>query len=130
VSRRLSESFQARSRTIVLILLLGLAALHAGCSAERRKSDAELGLTPQQAAGRRVYDAHCDSCHEPYSSSGKKGPSLKGLFRHEYMRLSGLPANDDRVGDIINAGRNGMPGYRQAITPQELADLMAYLHTL
>jgi mono/diheme cytochrome c family protein len=122
--------FRVPCRTILFALLLGLAILHTACSAERRKSDAELNLTVQQAAGRRVYDAHCDSCHEPYSSSGKKGPSLKGLFKHEYMRLSGLPANDDRVGDIINSGRNGMPGYRQAISPQELADLMAYLHTL
>ena len=28
-----------------------------GCNAELRKSDAELGLNSQQAAGRRVYDA-------------------------------------------------------------------------
>jgi mono/diheme cytochrome c family protein len=100
------------------------------CSAERRKSDAELGLTPEQAAGRRVYDAYCDRCHEPYSSRGKQGPSLKGVFKKTYLPLSGLPANDERVGDIIRYGRSKMPGYGQTLTAQQIQDLLAYMHTL
>ena len=102
----------------------------AGCTVERRKSDAELGLTPQQAAGRIIYDQYCDRCHEPYSSRGKKGPSLKGIFKKQYMPQSGLPANDERVGDIIRYGRGTMPGYSQALTPQQIADLLVYIHTL
>jgi len=100
------------------------------CNVERRKSDAELGLNPQQAAGRRIYDAECDRCHEPYSTRGKKGPGLKGVFQHKYLSLSGLPANDERVTDIIRLGRNEMPGYSQKLNSQDLQDLLAYLHTL
>ena len=109
-----------------LAILLTMPA----CSAERRKSDAELGLTPEQAAGRRVYDAYCDRCHEPYSSRGKQGPSLKGVFKKTYLPLSGLPANDERVGDIIRYGRSNMPGYGQTLTAQQIQDLLAYMHTL
>ncbi len=83
--------------------LLALIALFA-CDVERRKSDAELGLNPQQSAGRRIYDDRCDRCHEPYSTRGKKGPGLKGIFQHKYLSLSGLPANDERVTDIIRLG--------------------------
>ena len=101
-----------------------------GCHVERRKPDAELGLTPQQAAGRKVYDAECDRCHEPYSTKGKKGPGLKGVFQRQYLPLSGLPANDERVADIIRTGRNEMPGYSQKLSQQELQDLLAYMHTL
>jgi mono/diheme cytochrome c family protein len=101
-----------------------------GCDVERRKSDAELGLNPQQAAGRKIYDAECDRCHEPYSTKGKKGPGLKGVFQHQYLSLSGLPANDERVSDIIRTGRNEMPGYSQKLSQQELQDLLAYMHTL
>lgn len=113
----------------------GLAALLAlvstmSCNVERRKSDAELGLNAQQAAGRRIYDAECDRCHEPYSTRGKKGPGLKGIFQHKYLSLSGLPANDERVTDIVRLGRNEMPGYSQKLTQQDLQDLLAYLHTL
>src|SRR5271169_4573829 len=58
-----------------------------GCDVERRKSDAELGLNPQQSAGRQLYDNYCDRCHEPYSSRGKKGPGLKGVFKQQYLPL-------------------------------------------
>ena len=101
-----------------------------GCDLERRKSDAELGLNPQQVAGRKIYDGECDRCHEPYSSRGKKGPSLKGIFKHKYLSLSGLPANDERVTDIIRLGRSEMPGYSQKLSSQDIDDLLAYLHTL
>ena len=112
------------------IFILLAIALTLGCDVERRKSDAELGLNAQQAAGRKIYDAECDRCHEPYSSRGKKGPSLQGVFQHKYLSLSGLPANDDRVTDIIRMGRTEMPGYSQKLSPQDIQDLLAYLHTL
>jgi mono/diheme cytochrome c family protein len=112
-----------------LAVLLAFATISA-CDVQRRKSDAELGLTEQQSAGRKIYDAHCDRCHEPYSSRGKKGPSLKGVFRNKYLSLSGLPANDERVSDIIRLGRNEMPGYSQTLSSQNIQDLLVYLHTL
>jgi mono/diheme cytochrome c family protein len=110
---------------IILVLMASV-----GCDVERRKSDAELGLNPQQAAGRKIYDAECDRCHEPYSTRGKKGPGLKGVFQHKYLSLSGLPANDDRVSNIVRMGRNEMPGYSQKLSDPDIQDLLAYLHTL
>lgn len=101
-----------------------------GCDVERRKTDAELGLNVQQAAGRKIYDHYCDRCHEPYSTKGKKGPGLKGVFQNKYLSISGLPANDERVTDIIRLGRKEMPGYSQTLSEQDLEDLLAYMHTL
>lgn len=123
------------SSTSVVILLFLVAAVftlvtNTGCEVERRKSDTELGLNPQQAAGRKIYDAECDRCHQPYSTRGRKGPGLKGVFQRKYLSLSGLPANDERVSDIIRMGRNEMPGYSQKLNSQEMQDLLAYLHTL
>ena len=111
------------------MVLLGLVILTA-CDVQRRKSDVELGLNPQQSAGRKIYDAHCDRCHEAYSTRGKKGPGLKGIFQQKYLSLSGLPANDERVSDIIRLGRNQMPGYSQTLSSQDIQDLLTYLHTL
>jgi mono/diheme cytochrome c family protein len=101
-----------------------------GCDVERRKSDAELGLNPQQAEGRRLYDNYCDRCHEPYSSRGKKGPALKGVFKQQYLPLSGLPANDDRVSEIVKYGRSKMEGFGRVMTDQQIKDLLVYIHTL
>ena len=100
------------------------------CDVERRKSDAELGLNAQQSTGRKIYDSNCDRCHEPYSTRGKKGPGLKGVFQSKYLPISGLPANDERVTDIIRLGRKEMPGYSQTLSQQDIEDLLAYMHTL
>ena len=102
----------------------------AGCDVERRKSDAELGLNPQQASGRKIYDNYCDRCHRPDSTKGKKGPGLKGVFQHQFLPQTGLPANDERVTDLIRNGRPDMPGYSQVMSAQDMQDLLAYMHTL
>jgi len=110
----------------VSIAIVGLL----GCHVERRKSDAELGLNTQQSAGRKLYDNYCDRCHEPYSTRGKKGPGLKGVFKQQYLPLSGLPANDERVGEIVKFGRSKMEGFGQVMTDQQIKDVLAYMHTL
>jgi mono/diheme cytochrome c family protein len=112
------------SVSVVSLLLL------TACDVQRRKSDAELGLNPQQIAGRRIYDNYCDRCHAPYSSRGRQGPSMKSIFQRPYLPMSGMPANDDRVTDIVRLGRNKMPGYAQVLSQQQINDLLAYLHTL
>ncbi len=114
----------------VLSLIAFALILLVGCEAERRKSDAELGLNAQQSAGRRVYDDYCDRCHNPYSTRGRQGPGLKGVFKKQYLAVSGIPANDARVGEIIRIGRGKMEGYANVLTPKQLDDLLAYMHTL
>ncbi len=109
----------------MLALLFALIA----CTPERRKSDEELGLSPQQSRGRRVFDAQCARCHEPYSASARKGPTLKNLYKKPYLP-SGMPANDDRVSEVILRGRKMMPAFNETINESQLADLLAYLKTL
>jgi mono/diheme cytochrome c family protein len=123
---------KTRTAPILAAGLSGMLALamSLGCDIERRKSDAELGLNPQQAAGRKIYDTECARCHEPYSTRAKKGPGLKGMFQGKYLAVSGMPANDERVTDIIRLGRKDMPGYSQKFSDKDLQDLLAYLHTL
>jgi mono/diheme cytochrome c family protein len=41
-----------------------------------------------------------------------------------------MPANDQRVGDIIRLGRGKMDSFEQILTQQQIDDLLAYLHTL
>ena len=122
--------FHAIAGFFSIITLVLLTTILAGCNAERRKSDAELGLNPQQIAGRKIYDNYCDRCHEPYSTSGKQGPPLKGVFSKPYLPLSGLPANDERVGEIIRFGRSKMPGFGQPLSEKQVQDLLVYMHTL
>jgi mono/diheme cytochrome c family protein len=122
---KLKSAWFAFLSAIILIVI----TIFAACDTEPRKTDAELGLSPEQAYGRRVYDARCAECHYAYSKRDLRGPSLAGLFKHPYMK-NGMPANDDRVTDIILLGRAKMPAFQQKLTPQQLEALMAYLHTL
>lgn len=106
-----------------------LLAVLAGCGEAPEKTDAELGLNAQQASGRRVYQSYCAACHKAYSSSGLKGPGLKRLFGKQFLP-SGLPANDRFVRQSIVGGRGMMPPLGDALSEQQLSDLLAYLHTL
>jgi len=117
-------------RLLCVLTVIFFAMALSACNAELRKSDAELGLNPQQAGGRRIYDDRCDRCHEPYSPRDKKGHSMKGVFSKQFLPQSGLPANDQQVGDIIRYGRNNMPSFGRVLSQQEIDDLLAYMHTL
>jgi len=114
-----------------LFLFTGiLLAIAAGCGGNSEdKSDAELGLNAQQSNGRAIFHQYCAACHPAYSSRGDKGPGLKKLFRKDYLP-SGLPANDRFVSQSIRGGRGMMPAFGDALSDSQLADLLAYLHTL
>lgn len=112
-----------------LALVLALGFFLAGCKAERRLSDAELGLTPEQARGRRVFDNNCARCHQPYSSRGLHGPSLQGVYKKEFLP-SGRPANDPRITETIRYGRDKMPAFGDTLSPDQVQFLLAYLKTL
>ena len=116
-----------RTRSIFASALL--LTFLAGCGDAPEKSDAELGLNPQQTSGRHVYQSYCAACHKAYSSSGMKGPGLKRVFKKPFLP-SGLPANDRFVKQSIVAGRGMMPPLGDTLTEQQLSDLIAYLHTL
>ena len=112
-----------------LLLALASAAVLSGCTGDRHPSDAELGLTPQQAHGRRIYEARCAQCHYAYRSGDLNGPTMKALYRKPYMP-SGVPANDERVREVILRGKRMMPGYTGFLGDEQMNDLIAYLRTL
>jgi mono/diheme cytochrome c family protein len=86
-------------------------------------------LTPQEAAGRRLFVSECSGCHYAETEKGLNGPGLEGLFRKRYLP-SGAVANDARVTAVIRRGRNMMPALGNTLSEEEVDELMAYLHTL
>ena len=105
-------------------------AFLAGCSDDTpSKTDAELGLNSQQAAGRHLYQQTCAPCHNAHSVPGQNGPSLNAIFKKTFLP-SGLPANERFVRQTILNGRNMMPAAGSGLSQTQLDDLLAYLHTL
>jgi len=87
-------------------------------------------LTAEEARGHEVFQAQCSRCHYDRETGDLHGPSLLGLYKKPYLP-SGAPANDDRVGAVIQHGRSMMPPTpgMEPGTPNFDA-LIAYLHTL
>ena len=85
-------------------------------------------LNPQQVRGYQVFQVHCAQCHYDRQTGPLHGPSLLGVFKKPYLP-SGAPANDERVTATILHGRNMMPAQPNT-DPQDLNDLLNYLHTL
>jgi mono/diheme cytochrome c family protein len=85
-------------------------------------------LNAQQMRGHAVFQAHCGQCHRDRESGALHGPSLLGLYKMPYLP-SGTAATDERVTATILHGHGLMPA-QPNIDPQDLDDLLAYLHTL
>ena len=79
--------------------------------------------------GKEAFEGQCGVCHNADSTEKKIGPGLKGLFKHDKL-VNGKPVNEANVRAKIDEGGNGMPGYKDILSDQERADLIAYLKSI
>ncbi len=86
-------------------------------------------LNAQQMHGHAVFQAQCAQCHYDRRTGPLHGPSLLGIYKKPYLP-SGAPSNDERVTSTILHGRGMMPSLGNKLDEGELADVLAYLHTL
>ena len=99
-------------------------ALTAGAGCRSKPS-----LTPQQAEGKRLYQVRCAHCHEDNDQALRKiPPDLHYVFDRNTL-LSGAPATDAVVRQIVLAGKGTMPAFAGRFTDEQMAALLAYLHT-
>ena len=76
-------------------------------------------LNPQQTRGHDIYQAHCVQCHADRTNDSIAGPSLRSVFKKQYLD-NGQPANDDRVLNAVILGYGTMLAMATAVfTPQD-----------
>jgi mono/diheme cytochrome c family protein len=86
-------------------------------------------LTPQEAEGKHLYEVRCAHCHEDNDLALKKvPPNLHGVFNRTTLP-SGAPATDEAVRQNVLTGKGMMPAFTGRFTEEQMADLLAYLHT-
>jgi len=108
--------------------LLLLAGTLAGCKSVPPPTPlAELNA--QQAHGHVVFQTYCGACHYDRKDASLHGPPLLGVYKKPSLP-SGAPANDERVTATILHGHGLMPAVGNAMDPQDIDDVLAYLHTL
>ena len=83
-------------------------------------------FTPEEARGAQVFQAYCARCHY-LTTRGLKGPGLQALTKVKAMP-SGAPPTDERILWTIRHGHGMMQPV--PVPDEEMASLMAYLHTL
>ncbi len=95
-------------------MLAGVVALIGACGGSSAPADL--------AEGRRLYAAHCASCHGSDGRGGRQGtlrvPSLIGV-----NRLFEDPGDQARF--VANGG-GGMPRFADVLTPGEIEAVVAY----
>jgi mono/diheme cytochrome c family protein len=104
------------------LLTIAFSGLLSGCHAVP-------ALTPQEAEGKHLYQVRCAHCHEENDLALKKvPPDLHGVFDRKTLP-SGIAATDAAVRQNVLAGKGMMPGFAGRFTEEQMAALLAYLHT-
>jgi mono/diheme cytochrome c family protein len=86
-------------------------------------------LTDQQLAGKELYETRCAHCHRDNDLQLKKvPPDLHHIFESGKLP-SGAPATDLQIERTILSGKGMMPSFAGRFTQQQMAALLAYLHT-
>jgi mono/diheme cytochrome c family protein len=99
-----------------------LALILAGC---RNQPE----LTPQQVEGQHLYAVRCAHCHEENDLALKPAPpNIHGAMGKAKLP-SGTPATDVEVRRLVLMGKGKMPSFSGRFTEEQMAALLAYLHT-
>lgn len=86
-------------------------------------------LTQQEIQGKNLYAGRCAHCHEDNDLGlAKVPPNLHSVFRHPKLP-SGMPATDEQVQTVVLNGKGMMPNFAGRFSDEEMAALLAYLHT-
>lgn len=120
----LRKRFWNRGIWLWLAVLLGLGQdlVLAGCHSAPR-------LTPRQAEGKHLYAVRCAHCHDENDLNLKKvPPDLHRAFQNARLP-SGAPASDMEVMRVVLAGKGMMPSFAGRFSEEQMAALLAYLHT-
>ena len=107
---------------VALGAVAAVAAGVAGCRSAPK-------LTAQQAEGKHLYNVGCAHCHEENDLHLKKvPPNLHGLFSRNTLP-DGEPATDAQLEQVLLTGKGMMPSFRYQMSKDQMAAVLAYLHT-
>lgn len=122
---------KARCIAIGCLTLASACALFAAAqkSSPAQKSNATIHNPAIVASGAKIYAKQCAVCHFATSKEKKIGPGLANIYTvGKYA--DGKKVDDASMRVWIEVGGKDMPGFKESLKPNEIRDLLAYLHTL
>ena len=88
------------------------------------------GAMADGGEGKKIYEAHCLSCHGPQGDG--KGPGARHLSPPPpdfTDRAFWENRTDSFLFHVIQNGLGPMPGWSDTLSPSSIADVLSYLRT-
>ncbi len=106
------------------IALLGLSGVFSftGCQPQ-------TPLTPEQQAGKHLYEVRCAHCHEENDLNLKPAPPSLHHIGEQGILPNGGAATDAAIVNVVNGGKGKMPAFRGRFNEEQMNYLVAYLRT-
>jgi len=90
------------------------------CLMQPRSADASASKKGDKVAGAILFhERGCEHCHGANGNGGSLGPNLGNI---------GKRRNKSEIERQIRNGGGGMPAFQDALLPDEIEDLVAFLH--
>ena len=86
---------------------------------------AGVPTTGPAKAGQETFNTICMQCHSIQPDQVRFGPSLYGELKKPHPKKT-----DAEVRQILKQGKGKMPALGSKLSDQDIANLVAYLHTL
>jgi mono/diheme cytochrome c family protein len=104
------------------LIVMGTMVVYASCGQSSDNGNASAGapvnvITPSVAAGRRIFEQRCASCHGFYGKAR--------VNNAEDLTLTRL--DSPGIAETINDGRGTMPGFKHALNDTEIKHVVAYV---
>jgi mono/diheme cytochrome c family protein len=124
MGRNSSVSVPKRARWLTRISAIicsgGVASLTMCCLLQPKTADASASKRGDKVAGSILFhERGCEHCHGADGNGGGLGPNLSNI---------GKRRNKSEIERQIRNGGGGMPAFQEALLPDEIEDLVAFLH--
>ncbi len=103
------------------------AAILAGSTPAQKPG--EKAPAADAAKGKTIYKESCAICHYPEAEAMKMAPGLKGIYK-KGKYADGKKVDDASMRLWIEKGGPKMPPFKETLSAQQIADLIAYIRTL
>ncbi len=115
---------------IATLAMAGVALTHgAGKKQEAGKVAARIDKEAV-ARGKALFGKKCALCHYAESEKRKIGPGLKGLNQRGTFSVNGNKVNEKTLKTWIENGDNQMPPFKDALSAEEIRDVVQYVRAL
>jgi cytochrome c oxidase subunit 2 len=112
-------SMQKLLSVLALGLVLGVVGCDGGGGSDRANTIA--GLSGDAASGETLFTAQCASCHGADAKSGSANENL----------VEAVGEGAEFIDVVLDGKDNGaMPAFKDTLSDQEIADIIAWLETL